>query len=853
MRLKKTMGMCLVLAGVMLANVLVPPIEAQARVEADYIYISQLPGTIVEEKAYDDSFLSVPGFVKDGVSDRTHYYEEYLAYNKILKEEFIANGGKEEDYVMQNTEDYYVANNEAEFCQALAAYPKVIEVTADLNLGYKYLDEQGISHRRVGAESDYNKGNYPLTSPDMMKDGVSKIDFRDVDGMTIFSRNGSSIRHAEFQFSNCNDIVVRNLSFQCMNEWDDYPLGEQWSGTKPGNRKRYDWDLMTIYQSTNVWVDHCTFGLAYDGTIDISDASTATISWCEIGILDEYGEEELWNSINYMEASYQEGKGFQGYNAMRNAGATPEQIYRFAKLSDKVNGFGANDTNYDVNIYDRITLAYTYYEDTAQRVPQNVCGSSHMYNCWVNCMAYQKICAEIRTPREALSNAGISALGLCRANSARHGATIGTDTCIFEGVANPIIGNDVQLDGTVKGGINHNLIVNSSVQKYGSDTVYVGSSWDNEGITPFCSSDYWTTGKPGLYNFKWALWKDLTKDITKASDTVTFLTEAEASAMEYGEFYEKFYIGQDNLDYEYQIVPLENVKETLQKYSGCGKVDLGDDWLKTEYSTNQKACTVTFQFEGNGQASYSDAQVEIGATVTLPEVQEKTGYDAAGWYTKEYYIDEDGYLAYNEVPFTAETPITKDTTVFAKWSPKKYTVTFETNGGTTAQDTVVEMEYGSVLLKRTVDFSDIAKAGYLFAGWYTDQELTQELNYTIIKGHTTLYAKWTADPDATPTPAHTPIPTDIPNPTDTPNPGETTVPTESPAPAVLYGDVNLDEQVTAEDALEILKAVVKLITLDEIQTEAADVTNDEQVTAEDALEVLKKVVKLIERFPVEEA
>lgn len=796
----------------------------------------------------------MPGYVQDGVSDRTHYYEEYLEYNRILKKEFVANGGKAEDYEMQNTDDYYVANNEAEFCQALAAYPRVIEVTADLNLGYKYLDAQGINHRRVGAESDYNRGNYPLTSPDMMEDGASKIEFNEVNGLTIFSRTGNSIRHAEFQFSNCNDIVVRNLNFQCMNEWDDYPLGEKWSGTKPGNRKRYDWDLMTVYASQNVWVDHCTFGLAYDGTIDVCDNSSITISWCEIGVLDKYGEEELWNSINYMEESYQAGKGFQGYNAMRNAGATPEQIYRFAKLSDKVHAVGANDTNYDKNIYDRVTMAYTYYEDTAQRIPSIRSGNAHMYNCWMNSMEYQRICVEIDDARHAMAEAGISRLGLCRANCVLSGGTIGTDTCVFEGVTQPIIGNDVQTDGLQAGAINHNLIVNSSVQKYGSSTVYTGSSWDNKGITPFCNNDYWTTSeKAALGNFKWSLWKDLTKDPTKASDTVTFLTEAEASAMAYGEFYKKYYIGQDDLDYEYQIVPLDKVKETVQKYSGCGKVDLQDQWLKTDYSAQSNTCTVTFQFEGNGQAAISNPNVVPGSTVELPTAQEKTGYDAAGWYIKEYYVDEDGYLAYNEVPFTEETVVDGDTTVFAKWTPKKYAVTFEVNGGTTAQSTVVEMEYGDVLRQSTIAYADLVKAGYRFAGWYTDPELTQKLNYTVIKGDVTIYAKWDVDPDATATPTDTPTPTETPKPTETPVPTDTPTPTATPEPTVLYGDVNQDGSITAEDALEILKAVVKLTTLDETKAKAAEVTNDGNVTAEDALEVLKKVVNLIDKFPVEEA
>lgn len=85
----------------------------------------------------------------------------------------------------------------------------------------------------------------------------------------------------------------------------------------------------------------------------------------------------------------------------------------------------------------------------------------------------------------------------------------------------------------------------------------------------------------------------------------------------------------------------------------------------------------------------------------------------------------------------------------------------------------------------------------------------------------------------------------IPNPLPTFPPEETPVPTEEP---YNLGDVNMDKQITAEDALETLKGVVKLVELSEQQTTLADVNFDETVTAEDALEILKYVVKIIDEF-----
>ncbi len=70
--------------------------------------------------------------------------------------------------------------------------------------------------------------------------------------------------------------------------------------------------------------------------------------------------------------------------------------------------------------------------------------------------------------------------------------------------------------------------------------------------------------------------------------------------------------------------------------------------------------------------------------------------------------------------------------------------------------------------------------------------------------------------------------------------------------SIIFGDVNLGGYVTADDALLVLKSVVKLTTLDEFQQQAADVNGDNSITADDALLVLKKVVRLISSFPVEQ-
>lgn len=67
---------------------------------------------------------------------------------------------------------------------------------------------------------------------------------------------------------------------------------------------------------------------------------------------------------------------------------------------------------------------------------------------------------------------------------------------------------------------------------------------------------------------------------------------------------------------------------------------------------------------------------------------------------------------------------------------------------------------------------------------------------------------------------------------------------------IVYGDVDLDKQITAKDALMVLRHVVKLEILEESLLQAADVNLDESITAEDALGILRYVVKLTDELPV---
>ncbi|MDO4564146.1 MAG: dockerin type I domain-containing protein [Clostridia bacterium] len=83
--------------------------------------------------------------------------------------------------------------------------------------------------------------------------------------------------------------------------------------------------------------------------------------------------------------------------------------------------------------------------------------------------------------------------------------------------------------------------------------------------------------------------------------------------------------------------------------------------------------------------------------------------------------------------------------------------------------------------------------------------------------------------------------------TNTPPPTATPTPTPTPTPFInrSLGDVDLNGNIEAADASMILRYLVRLTDLTDIQLKNADVTFDEQVSASDAARILRYIVRLI--------
>ena len=144
-------------------------------------------------------------------------------------------------------------------------------------------------------------------------------------------------------------------------------------------------------------------------------------------------------------------------------------------------------------------------------------------------------------------------------------------------------------------------------------------------------------------------------------------------------------------------------------------------------------------FNTNGGSYIADQIVEKGQKVIRPTDPTKSGYTFAGWYADSALTS----------PFDFNTPITSETTLYAKWtengnstptpvSVEKFMVSFNTNGGSYVASQIVEA--GSKANRPT----DPTKSGYTFAGWFADSNLTSSFDFnTPINANTTVYAKWT--------------------------------------------------------------------------------------------------------------
>ncbi len=129
-----------------------------------------------------------------------------------------------------------------------------------------------------------------------------------------------------------------------------------------------------------------------------------------------------------------------------------------------------------------------------------------------------------------------------------------------------------------------------------------------------------------------------------------------------------------------------------------------------------KANRYTITFDTAGGTALAPITKEYGETITAPENPTKTGYTFAGWS--------------NEIPSTMPA---ENITITANWTVNQYTITFDTNGGSTVDS--ITQDYGTAVTAP----ENPTKTGYTFAGW------NNEIPSTMPAENITITANWTVN------------------------------------------------------------------------------------------------------------
>lgn len=127
------------------------------------------------------------------------------------------------------------------------------------------------------------------------------------------------------------------------------------------------------------------------------------------------------------------------------------------------------------------------------------------------------------------------------------------------------------------------------------------------------------------------------------------------------------------------------------------------------------AYTVAFLSDGENTAP---PQIRANAPADQPADPTKEGYTFIGWYN-------------GESEWNFETPVTADLPLTAKWQINRYTITFDTAGG--SEVAPITQDYGTTITAP----ANPAKTGYTFAGW------DKTIPTTMPAGDMTITARWT--------------------------------------------------------------------------------------------------------------
>ena len=190
---------------------------------------------------------------------------------------------------------------------------------------------------------------------------------------------------------------------------------------------------------------------------------------------------------------------------------------------------------------------------------------------------------------------------------------------------------------------------------------------------------------------------------------------------------------------------------TRSGYNFAGWFDADDEKVSFPYTIKDEAefyaewDAIVYQVHFNtlGGESYASKPYTVDDMLELGTPSARVGYNFDGWYrnynasTGAFSGTSVEFIDYEELPPFGEN----SWTFYAKWSTVSYKINYELNGGEWGDTQYVE--------RYTIEASEALesprKVGYMFSGWYANEELTGTAITSIPKGSTgdmDFYAKW---------------------------------------------------------------------------------------------------------------
>lgn len=258
-------------------------------------------------------------------------------------------------------ENIYVVKTKDELLQALKGdmannIPKIIfiEGTIKINEPYeKYKDPEFDLEKYLDEYSPENWGKKEVTGP--LEEARKRSQQNQAKDIVIYIGSNTSligvgrdakISGAALQVKGVENVIIRNITFESPVDyfpaWDpnDGEFGE-WNS---------EYDCLTIENSKNVWVDHCTFS---DGDYldNMAPVYFGRLFQQHDGLLDIKNEADLITI---------------SYNIFYN--------------HDKTMLIGSSDSRIQDRGHLRVTLHHNLFENVTQRLPRVRFGQVHVYN-----------------------------------------------------------------------------------------------------------------------------------------------------------------------------------------------------------------------------------------------------------------------------------------------------------------------------------------------------------------------------------------------------------------------------------------------------------------------------------------